>query len=190
MAGRVYSKEEAEAILARAIELQVHQGATSHDDLVAAAKEVGVSAATIERAASEVLARKRDEVDMRDLRARQWRGLIAHLVPYLMVNALLAFLNVMTGGFPWMIIVLLGWGIGVASHLVAVAVPDQRKLRRHLERERARDARRMGRYRARIGDTPAGVRVSAPEDGSGEGDIEEQAAIEEAARVEAARGSR
>jgi hypothetical protein len=182
MAGRVYSKEEAEAILARAIELQVHQGATSHDDLVAAAKEVGVSAATIERAASEVLARKRDETEMRELRARQWRGLYAHLVPYVMVNALLAFLNVMTGGFPWMIIVLLGWGIGLASHLVAVAVPDQRTLRRRLERDRARDARRMGRYRARVEDSGVGVRVEAPE-----GDVEEEAAVEQAGREGAER---
>jgi hypothetical protein len=176
MAGRVYSKEEAEAILARAIELQVHQGATSHDDLVAAAKEVGVSAATIERAASEVLVRKRDDAEMRELRARQWRGLYAHLVPYLMVNALLAFLNFETGGFPWVIIVLLGWGIGLASHLVAVALPDQQKLRRRLERDRAREERRRSRYRGRVED-PGAVGMRVAMEG---GELEEQAAVEEA----------
>jgi hypothetical protein len=173
MADRVYTKDEAEAILARAIELQVQQGSTSHEDLIAAANEVGVPAAAIERAASEVLTRKRDDADMRELRARQWRAFLAHLVPYLLVNALLGFINWMTGGFPWMVIVLLGWGIGLGSHLLAVALPDSRRLKRRLERDRAREARRQGRHRVRVEDSQEGVRVAAGED------REEGAAIEE-----------
>jgi hypothetical protein len=149
MAGRVYTQEEAEAILARAIELQVHQGATSHEDLIAAAKEVGVPASAIERAASEVLARKRDEADVRELRMRQWRAFYGHLVPYLLVNALLAFINVMTTRFPWAVVVLLAWGIGLGSHLLAVAMPDPRRLRRRIERDRTREERRRGRGRDR-----------------------------------------
>ncbi len=151
MAGRVYTKDEAEAILARAIELQVHQGATSHDDLVAAAKEVGVPASAIERAATEVLARRRDQADMREARARRWRAFYAHLVPYVLVNALLAFINVMTTTFPWAVIVLLAWGIGLGSHLLAAAMPDERRLRRRMEREREREARRRGRRRFSAG---------------------------------------
>jgi hypothetical protein len=183
MADRVYTKEEAEAILARAIELQVHQGATSHADLIAAAKEVGVPATAIERAATEVLGKKRDDADMRELRTRQWRAFYAHLVPYLAVNALLVFINVMTTHFPWSVIVLLGWGIGLASHLLATALPDPRALRRYLERERARDARRMARQGVRVGEGSGAVRVSTDS-------VEEEAAIEEAAQEEASRSAR
>lgn len=179
MADRVYTKDEAEAILARAIELQVQQGSTSHEDLIAAANEVGVPAAAIERAASEVLTRKRDDADMRELRARQWRAFLAHLVPYLLVNALLGFINWMLGGFPWMVIVLLGWGIGLGSHLLAVALPDTPRLKRRLERDRAREARRRGRrYGVRVEDSQEGVRVAAGEDREEEGVIEEVAAAE------------
>src|SRR5215472_6680778 len=121
MPSRVYSKEEADAILARAIEMQ-RGDSTSHDDLVAAAREVGVPAEAVERAAQEVLAQRRDEDDVRTLRAKAWRGFLAHLVPYVMVSTLLAFINVMTGSFPWVIIVMLGWGIGLGSHLLAVAM--------------------------------------------------------------------
>ncbi len=105
-----------------------------------------------------------------------------HLVPYLLVNVLLAFINVMTGGFPWMVIVLLGWGIGLGSHLLSVALPDQRNLRRRIERQRSRDARRQGHLRSRVGesvgDGTGGVRVAGQSEVAIE---EEEAAIEEAA---------
>src|ERR1019366_543662 len=89
---RVYTKEETDAILARAIELQ-HGEVTSHADLVAVAREVGVPPEAIERAATEVLAKHRDEEAVKALRARAWRGFYAHLVPYVMVSALLGFIN-------------------------------------------------------------------------------------------------
>ena len=180
MADRVYTRDEAEAILARAIELQVHQGATSHADLLASAKEVGVPASAIERAATEVLSRRRDDAALREVRARQWRGFLAHLVPYVTVNALLGFINLMTGHFPWVVIVLLGWGIGLGSHLLAVAMPDQRSLRRQLERERARDARRArkGPLRSRVEDSGIAVRVASEEGAPDEDAAEEESSAE------------
>jgi hypothetical protein len=141
MPSRVYSKEEADAILARAIEMQ-RGDSTSHDDLVAAAREVGVPREAIERAAQEVLAQRRDEDDVRALRARAWRMFLAHLVPYVMVNALLAFINVLTGSFPWVILVMLAWGVGLGSHLLTVVMPDREKLLRRVERQRERAKRR------------------------------------------------
>jgi hypothetical protein len=142
MADRVYSKEEAEAILARAIELHGHGDATSHAELVATARELGVAPEAIEQAAAEVLDRRRDDAALRALRARQWRGFYAHLVPYVSVGLFLGFLNFVTGGFPWALIPMLGWAIGLASHLLVVAMPDEEKLRRRVERERERARRR------------------------------------------------
>jgi hypothetical protein len=88
------------------------------------------------------VARRRDDEALRALRARKWRGFFAHLVPYLLVNTLLAFINVFAGGPPWVIIVMLAWGIGLGSHLFAAAVPDEHGMRRRLERERERERRR------------------------------------------------
>jgi hypothetical protein len=139
MAGRAYTRDEADAILARALEMHGRGEATSHEDLVAAAREVGVPPEAIEKAAAEILAQRRDEQELAELRARSWRGFFAHLIPYLMVSALLVFLNVMTGGWPWALIVMLGWGVGLASHLFAVAMPDPARLRRRIERRRLRE---------------------------------------------------
>jgi hypothetical protein len=164
MAKRVYTKEEADAILARAIDLHRGDG-TSHDDLIAAGREVGLPAEAIERAAEELFAKRRDEADLRDIRARAWRGFFAHLLPYALVNLFLAFINTLTGGPPWVLFVTLGWGIGLGSHLLAVANPDPRKLRRRLERER----RRAARFAAsppeafRVAVLDGAVRVSAGE---------------------------
>jgi hypothetical protein len=145
---RVYTKEETDAILRRAIDLQ-RGDVTTHDDLVAAAGEVGVPPEAIERAVAEVLAKRRDGEDIAAVRARAWRGFYAHLVPYLMVSALLGFINFMTGSFPWVLIVMLAWGIGLGSHLLAVALPDRQRLLRRVERQRERSERR-GATRARV----------------------------------------
>ena len=139
MADRVYSKEEADAILARAIELHGHGEATSHAELVATAREIGVAPEALEIAAAEVLGRRSDDQALRALRARRWRGFLAHLVPYVCVGMLLGFINVATGGFPWAVIPMLGWGVGLASHLLAIALPDEEKLRRRVARRRERE---------------------------------------------------
>jgi hypothetical protein len=135
---RLYSKDEADAILARALEIQGRGDGMSHDDLVAAGREVGVPREAIDRAAAEIQAKRLDAEALREVRGRTWRGFYAHLVPYVLVNLLLSFVNVMTGGPPWVLFVTLGWGIGLGSHLLAVANPDPRRLRRWVERERRR----------------------------------------------------
>jgi hypothetical protein len=178
MADRVYTKEEADAILSRAIELEGHAPATTHAELVATAREIGVNQEALDRAATEVLAQKRDDQAVRAMRARQWRGFLAHLVPYLCVGALLGFLNIMTGGFPWAVIPMLGWGIGLASHLLVVAMPDEARLRRRVQRDRdrarRREERRAGpgaRVGSRVESSQGRVRVEPP--GGGEAALDE-----------------
>jgi hypothetical protein len=161
MADRVYSKEEADAILARAIELHGHGEATSHEELLATAREIGVAPEALEKAASEVLGRKRDDQALRALRARQWRGFFAHLVPYVCVGMLLGFINVATGGFPWAVIPMLGWGIGLASHLLVVAMPDEEKLRRRVARQLEREQQSGRAASVRLGAQAYGPRPGA-----------------------------
>jgi hypothetical protein len=154
MADRVYTKDEADAILSRAIELQGRGDATSHTELVATAREIGVAPEALEKAAAEVLAGRRDDQALRALLAGRWRGFFAHLVPFVCVGVLLGFINVATGGFPWAVIPMLAWGIGLASHLLAVAMPDEEKLRLRVARRRA-------------GGPEASVRVIARSSGRG-----------------------
>jgi hypothetical protein len=190
MPDRVYSKEEADAILARAIELQGHGQATSHAELAATAREIGVAPEALERAAAEVLSRRRDDQVLRALRARQWRGFLAHLVPYLSVGLLLGFINFTTGGFPWAVIPMLAWGIGLASHLLAVALPDEGKLKWRVERQRERESGRSasvrvsaesaipepsgGRARVDAGASEARVDRAHPVDAEGESEFEQR----------------
>jgi hypothetical protein len=135
---RIYTREEADAILTRALDMQRGDG-TSHEDLVAAAREVGIAPEVLERAAAEVVTRRQDEVELVAIRERAWRGFYAHLVPYVMVAALLGFVNYMTTSFPWAVIVMFAWGIGLASHLLAVVTPDRERLLRRVERRRRRE---------------------------------------------------
>ena len=132
-----YTKEETDAILARAVELHRSER-TTHEELVAAAGEVGVSRDAVDKAAAEVLGGRRDREALAAQRARAWRHFLAHLVPYVMVSALLGFINYVTTSFPWALIVMLAWGVGLASHLLAVVLPDPEEQLRRIELDRRR----------------------------------------------------
>jgi len=162
MADRVYTKEEVDAILSRALERQHRGDATTHDELLAAAREVGLSREAIESAAGEVLSRRREDDEVKALRMRGWRGFLAHLVPYVLVSALLVFLNVETTSFPWAVIPILAWGVGLASHLLAVALPDEAKLRRRVQREHERAHGRTASGR-RVASEEARLRLAPSE---------------------------
>jgi len=63
-----------------------------------------------------------------DRAAKARGGLAAHLVTFLAVNAGLGFINLTTSSaFLWFLIPLLGWGIGVVSHIVGVATRQNEK---------------------------------------------------------------
>lgn len=53
-------------------------------------------------------------------RAKKEREFYGHLATYLVVNAALVAMNVVTGGAFWAIWPLLGWGIGLGSHAVSL----------------------------------------------------------------------
>jgi hypothetical protein len=114
-----YSQEEAEAILTKAVGRQPG-GTVSHEQLLAMAEELGITPQEVEavlgeaREAEDGAKLRLEFIGMR--RATFW----PHLIPYLLVNFMLLFINMKSGGFPWVLFPLLGWGIGLACHAVAV----------------------------------------------------------------------
>ncbi len=144
-----YSRDEVDAILGRAIEREHGRGELTHEDLVAAAREVGISADAIDAAAGEILSEKRQKGELLELRHQQWRGFFRHLVPYLLVNGMFVTLNVLTTHFPWALFPAAGWGVGLFFHFMAVASPNPRRLERLIERQRERERRRLMRRQIR-----------------------------------------
>jgi hypothetical protein len=152
---RSYSREEAQAILSRAVERQHDGDQLTHEELLAIGRELGVSREAIDAAAAGVgdqLAVDR-EVRVRVARAR--RSFLLHLVPFLLVNLLLVTINVMTTSFLWFLFPLLGWGIGLGSHALVALAPDRdaiaTKVRRRMEREREKQRRAAERSSLQLG---------------------------------------
>jgi hypothetical protein len=141
---RNYTRDEVKTILDRALERQHDPSeAVSHDDLLAIGKEIGVAPDALEAAATGVREERRVEahVEARIQRAR--RGFTGHALAFVMVNLMLGVANFVTAPVPWSLMVLLGWGIGLAFHARAAFWPDRARLaeraRRTVAREQARE---------------------------------------------------
>jgi hypothetical protein len=137
---RSYSDEEARAIFERALQLDTKQSSQGlrHEELLAAAREVGLSDATVEKAIEELaLARAADQARAAII-ARRRRGFKSHLVPFLAVNTFLFLLNwILSPWFWWALIPLLCWGLGLFFHAWAAFSSDIKP--KALEREMLRD---------------------------------------------------
>lgn len=144
MAERHYTDEEAKEILRRAIASE-EPGAVGHDDLIAAAEEVGISREAVEEAIAEV--QIISEVDQMVLRrrARRRRGFWRSLGFYVVVNGFLFALDAVTPGGPWFHWPLLGWGLMMALSALKVFFPDDerdhREAARALSRRKAQEER-------------------------------------------------
>jgi eukaryotic-like serine/threonine-protein kinase len=129
-----YSTQEVSEVLARAIEQQAVKGGDAKlgfDDLLTAAKEVGVDVETL-REASRALRGRKDEqkIEPKDEQKiemgtiaerdawirRQRRAFARHVGVFLIVNAAMLVLGFMVGALPWMLIPGLCWAIGLGIH--------------------------------------------------------------------------
>jgi hypothetical protein len=155
VAKRDYTPEEVDAILERAVFEQAEKGTRlTHEELVNAASEVGIPREAVDTAARDILARKAgsssaltDKQIVVAWKKRAWRGFARHLVPYVLVNAMLVFINLATStAFLWFPIVMLGWGVGLASHLLSVMWADEERI---VEREMRSREKRASRDRWR-----------------------------------------
>jgi hypothetical protein len=146
--GRRYTDDEVRTILERALK-RTHKAGVSHDELVAAAGEVGLSREDIERAAAE-LDEGRDEREARAkiLKARR-AGLAGHAWAYAGVNLFLVAINLITTpSILWFVFPLLGWGLGLFFHARAGLSKEvsERAIRKEVEKvnkERKKERKRL-----------------------------------------------
>jgi hypothetical protein len=117
---RKYSAAEVQEILRRAAEKTAAQSDDlEHDELVSAAREAGLDPAAVEAAAAEVHAGRLREDAGRELRERKRKGFLSHLSAYLIVNVALVLMSLLVTARPWSAVVAIGWGIGLAFHLLS-----------------------------------------------------------------------
>jgi hypothetical protein len=141
---KTYTRREADEILRRALAVQPADG-ISHDDLVAAAREVGIPGEAIEAAAQQLGEDRRISERATLIRRRRRVAFLRHLLIYLVVNAGIFFVDHADGGAYWFQYPLIIWGVILAAVGIAQLAPDQRSLTRRAERELEREQRRAQR---------------------------------------------
>lgn len=118
-----YSNEEVASILTRALEQQHDGGRLSHDELLETAREIGVTTLEIEAAVAEEVKARAERLVLEEARAKAIRGFAKHLVAFVVVNALLAVVDVKLWGgvvFYW---VGLAWGALLTLHGTRALAP-------------------------------------------------------------------
>jgi hypothetical protein len=146
---RTYSREEADEILRRALAQQAADG-INHDDLVSAAREVGIPETAIEAAASQLGEHRTVKERVEMLRRQKRRSFGRHLLSYMIVNGGVFLFDYFDGG-PWFFqYVLIVWGIIVLLFGIRQLAPEEASLVRKAEREIEKERRRIERERRRV----------------------------------------
>jgi hypothetical protein len=183
MAKRSYTREEMEEILRRAAQRTASdEDAVRHDDLVAAAREVGIDEGAIDHVVEELGGEQETTAivtrHVRRERARFWR----RLSTFVIVMAFLGALDILTPGGPWAQWVALVWGLFLSlfasraflpptsEHVEKLVLADRKKREREAKREARRKAaeswtrrwRELGEETARA----ARERAEAPSPGA------------------------
>lgn len=143
---RTYTRDEADEIFRRAAQRSGHDGEPnlSREDLLEAARDVGIDADAIHRAAEEVeigimpaprLPSEGEAVDA--WIARRRRRLFRHASVWLVICAGLLAINLLAGGALWFQWPLVSWGIVVALHAIgALGTPSPEQVERVKQRHR------------------------------------------------------
>ena len=181
---RNYSDEEVEEIFRRALERQAADGdGFAHDELIAAAHEVGLDDDAIDRAVRE-LEHDRTEASIRDRVAKRKRERwLRHLFTYLVVAG--GFLGMHALGYVgvWAIWMAFGWGMGVAlqtfSTLRGPTEEEVEKERKKLNRKARRAARAKARAEAKRRKAEARARRSQRKQQRGQIEDELERVIED-----------
>lgn len=112
---RFYHSGEIEQILMRAMELQQGE-ALSRSQLEEMASELGISPETLDAAE----AKWRQDLKRKQARQALKSRLKRHAIAYLAVNAFLFAIDLSSGGLNWAFWPLLGWGLGLVMHAIAL----------------------------------------------------------------------
>lgn len=156
MTARRYSDEEVQQILRVALERERHDPAgLERDEIVGAAAEIGIDAASIDRAIAELEVQRQIEVEVATIRSERRASLFSHASTWLLVNAMLFAVDWADGGGYWFYWPLCGWGIAVLIQARRTLFPslakDRKKAQRRIakrEKQRAQQARKAKRKQA------------------------------------------
>lgn len=143
-----FTREEVEEILRRATEhakVATDDG-IRHEELLEAAREVGLDPKAIEEAAAELEAQReqrRDEVEARaELTEERRRGFLSALTTYVVVGLFLAAINLTVASGPWAVWVLAIWGlfVGLRGSRLLFPVDPTRIEKRAAQKRKRREA--------------------------------------------------
>lgn len=151
MASRNYTDEEVEAIFRRALERQAaEQDGLGHQELIAAAREVGLEDTAVEKAIREIEETHSKEEIRKELAQKKRASFVQGLLAYLVIAGGLLGLHYLVNlvGL-WVWWVAFGWGIGVFfDALATVRGPTEAQVEREVDK-RNREARRKAAAEAR-----------------------------------------
>jgi len=142
---KTYTRQEADEILRRALAAQPASDGISHDDLVAAAREVGIPTSAVEAAAVELSDDQRLSERADHIRRRRRSAFLRHLLIYLVVNGGIFLVDRGDGGAYWFQYPLVIWGVILVVIGIGQLAPDRRSLLRRAERELDKERRRAQR---------------------------------------------
>ncbi|MBN1606968.1 MAG: 2TM domain-containing protein [Polyangiaceae bacterium] len=137
---RRYTDDEARAIFERALGAEAN-ATLGHEDLVAAAAEVGISRDAVERAVAEVETQQAERMAKASVLSRRRRGLLNHFIVYFVINGFLFLINWLTSpGAWWFLFPVAAWGLGLFFHMwhSLSSRVSPRALRRQLTRAEGR----------------------------------------------------
>ena len=152
-----YSTDEVQEILARAVEQQEALGGDTRlgfDDLVAAAREVGVDPEVLRAASRDLRARQHAQPDLgaaRDARIRKKRrGIYRHLGIWAIVNVAMMLVGLVEGGHDptGFFVPGLLWGIGLAIHGLRAFMADEDDWREENEKKEKQERKKRRRAQA------------------------------------------
>jgi hypothetical protein len=144
-AQRRYTDAEARTIFDRALRVESDNRIT-HDELVAAAVEVGLSPLAVEQAIAEMETAQTEREAKSAIIARRRRRLKNHFVPFVAVNAFFFLVNWLTSPHQWWCLaLLLPWSLGLFLHgwKALSSEVSQKALEKELRRPRRKKRRKL-----------------------------------------------
>jgi hypothetical protein len=129
MSEKLYSKEEVDRILRRAIDASPsYSGSVTEAELLRIANELNIDPSQVRKAMNEDVALNEFENAKAVWLKRKRSSFYEHLTAYIIVNAFLVGIDYMTPGISWSIFPILGWGIGLAFDFVESFFPSEQKI--------------------------------------------------------------
>ncbi len=116
---KVETEEDVQDILRLAIRKEPVAYADLNKRLLETAKELGISEHALEQAVKEHYEDQGLKKELAEFQEHRKRGFFSHLIPYVLVNAMLMTASLVDGEY-WFVYPLFGWGIGIASHAYTV----------------------------------------------------------------------